>query len=66
MKTARQVLEKNGWSFSEGIVSSMKEYAAIVATDTRKRCAKQATVKHTGTVAGVDKQSILDVEILTP
>lgn len=48
------------------LIWMMKRYALIVAGNTRKRCANRATIKHIGTFAVVDKESILDVEIITP
>jgi len=66
-KTAKQMLEATelrGKSITrDGLVDLMKLYALQVATETRKKCAKRATVKHVGTVAMVDKDSILDVDI---
>jgi len=48
------------------VVRAMKKYALLVATETRKKCARRATVRHISTVAVVDKDSILDVEIELP
>jgi len=76
-KTAEEILRKSNpfsvevsefesdyvVSFDDAILA-MKEYALQVSTETRKKCAKRATVKHVGTVAMVDKESILDVSII--
>jgi len=70
-KTAKQILDEatefGGKAITrDGLVDLMKQYALQVAAETRKKCARRATVKHISIVAVVDKDSILDVEILTP
>jgi len=65
-KTAVDFIIKHGVHGENSWLDCMRDYANYVATETRKKCAKQATVKFVGAVAMIDKESILDVKIETP